>query len=160
MNLLCKFLVIGMLGIVSAYASGYEEYLKELDELKAISIDARAKKPEIQLKFKGDYNELARDVNKYIDYFILVVDEKIPFNFSEIDTITKSINLKVEKLKNRVKDIDRTTAYDSAIPYVTLAILTIKAARDAYDFFKELRNDYEKYQIKKELISYKWEKIK
>lgn len=149
-----------MLGIVSPYASGYEEYLKELDELKAISIDARAKKPEIQLKIKSDYNELARDVNKYIDYFVLVVDEKTPFNFSEMENIIKSINLKVGKLKSRLEDLDRPTPGDMAMQFLPLILLTIKTAREAYDFFKELKNNYEKYQTKNELISYKWEKIR
>lgn len=31
-------------------------------------------------KFKDEYNELGRNVNKYIDYFSLIVDEKTPFD--------------------------------------------------------------------------------
>jgi hypothetical protein len=152
-----------MLGIVSAHASGYEEYLKELDELKAISVDARAKKPEIQLKIKGDYNELAGEINKYIDYFILVVDEKTPFNHREIDEITKSINQKSVKLTDKLKEMDRKSTvqvYANLAPMAVMGgiLLTIQIAHELYDLCKEMKSDYEKYQIKKELTSYKWKR--
>ncbi len=163
-NLLCKFLFIGIVGIVSAYASGYEEYLKELGELKGISREARAEKPEIQVAIKSEYNELARDVNKYIDYFIQVVDEKTPFNFSDMNMIIKSINQKSDKLINKIKKMEddrklEVQAFANPMIVMSGLLLTIQIAKQLYDFCKELKDDYNKYTIKKELTSYKWEKM-
>ncbi len=163
-NLLCKFLIVGIVSIVSAYASGYEEYLKELSELKGISREARAKKSEIQVGIKSEYNELAREVNKYIDYFIQVVDEKTPFNFSEMDMIIKSINQKANKLKNELKEKDGDKKFEvqaaiNPMVVIGLIFLNIEKANQLYDFCKELKDDYNKYQIKKELSSYKWENM-
>ncbi len=160
-NLLCKFLIIGIVAIVSAYASGYEEYLKELSELKGISREAHAKKPEMQAGIKSEYNELAREVNKYIDYFIQVIDEKTPFNFSEMDMIIKSINQKADKLKKELKEKEGDEKFEVrafVIPMLRV-IITAKAVSQLYDLCKKLKDDYDKFQIKKELTSYKWEKI-
>jgi hypothetical protein len=156
-----NFSIIWILSTTSFQAFGYDEYLKELEELKKFS-ETTIKNSKTRKSFKNEYNELARYVNKYIDYFIQIADGRASFNFSEIENIIHSINKKIRDLNNRIIEVDKKTSimnFSTPLVIASTLKITLLAVHEAYELFKEMKDDYEKHQIKEKLKSYKWKKL-
>lgn len=92
-----------LLSVIPSYASGYDEYFKELEELKNVSTKIYPQVLKESSVQKNEYNQLARDVNKYIDYFTLLVDEKAQFDSIVIKKLIDPINTKAKKSKKILK---------------------------------------------------------